>query len=110
MPFRKNQIYLIIFILAFFRLSSAVAEETLPQNTVKKLLSSITNLKTEKKLSPNEIKENDITAGRALALLDMQEISLKALGKYWSPWCKYNQYLIALSHCKGLQINNRFPH
>ena len=83
MPFRKNQIYLIIFILAFFRLSSAVAEETLPQNTVKKLLSSITNLKTEKKLSPNEIKENDITAGRALALLDMQEISLKTLGKYW---------------------------
>jgi len=83
MPFRKNQIYLIIIILVFFRLSSAVAEETLPQNTVKKILGSIINLKTEKQLSPNEIKENDIIADRALSLLDMQEISLKALGKYW---------------------------
>ncbi|SVB82337.1 uncharacterized protein METZ01_LOCUS235191, partial [marine metagenome] len=83
MPYRKNQIYLIIIILVFFRLSSAVAEETLPQNTVKKILGSIINLKTEKQLSPNEIKENDIIADRALSLLDMQEISLKALGKYW---------------------------
>jgi phospholipid transport system substrate-binding protein len=84
MLFRKNQIYLIIFILAFFRLSLAIAEETLPQNTVERILSSIINLKTEKQLSPNEIKENDILANRALALLDMREISLKALGKYWN--------------------------
>ncbi len=83
MLFRKNQIYLVIFIFVFLRLSSAVAEETLPQNTVKKILGFIINLKTEKQLPPNEIKENDILANRALALLDMKEISLKALGKYW---------------------------
>jgi ABC-type transporter MlaC component len=83
MPFLKNQIYLIIFILALFGLSPAIAEETSPQNIVKKLLNSIINLKTDKQLSPNEIKGNDIIANRALALLDIREISLKALGKYW---------------------------
>ena len=83
MTYRKNWIYLIVFILASFRLSPIVAEEISPRNTVETLLNSITNLKTEKPLSPEEIKENDVLSYRALALLDIRKISRKILGKYW---------------------------
>ncbi|HIA32146.1 MAG TPA: ABC transporter substrate-binding protein [Nitrospinaceae bacterium] len=83
MTYRKNWIYLIVFILASFRLSPIVAEEISPRNTVETLLNSITNLKTEKLLSPEEIKENDVLSYRALALLDIRKISRKILGKYW---------------------------
>ena len=83
MIYRKNWIYLIVFILASFRLSPIVAEEISPRNTVETLLNSITNLKTEKQLSPEEIKENDVLSYRALALLDIRKISRKILGKYW---------------------------
>jgi phospholipid transport system substrate-binding protein len=47
------------------------------------LLNSITNLKTGKLLTPEEVEENDILSYRALALLNIREISRKALGKYW---------------------------
>ena len=80
---RKNWIYLIAFILALFVLSPVVGKETSPGNTVKILLNSISNLKIEKQLSPEEIKENNTLSYRALALLDMREISRKTLGKYW---------------------------
>jgi len=83
MIYRKNWIYLIVFILASFRLSPIVAEEISPRNTVETLLNSITNLKTEKLLSPEEIKENDDLSYRALALFDIRKISRKILGKYW---------------------------
>ena len=83
MTYRKNWIYLIVFILASFRLSPIVAEEISPRNTVETLLNSITNLKTEELLSLEEIKENDVLSYRALALLDIRKISRKILGKYW---------------------------
>lgn len=80
---RENWIYLTVFIWAFFELSPVIAKEASPRNTVEILLSSITNLKTEKPLTPEEVKENDILSYRALALLNIREISRKALGKYW---------------------------
>jgi len=80
---RKNWIYLTVFILALFGLSPVIAKEALPRNTVEILLNSITNLKTGKPLTPEEVKENDILSYRALALLNIREISRKALGKYW---------------------------
>ena len=80
---RENWIYLTVFILALFELSPVIAKEASPRNTVEILLSSITNLKTGKPLTPEEIKENDILSYRALALLNIREISRKALGKYW---------------------------
>jgi len=80
---RKNWIYLTVFILALFELSPVIAKEASPRNTVKILLNSITNLKTGKPLTPEEVKENDILSYRALALLNIREISRKALGKYW---------------------------
>jgi len=80
---RKNWIFLTVFILALFELSPVIAKEASPRNTVEILLSSITNLKTGKPLTPEEVKENDILSYRALALLNIREISRKALGKYW---------------------------
>ena len=80
---RRNWIYLIVCILALFSLLPVAAEETSPRNTVETLLNAIINLKTEKQLSPEEIKENEILSYRALALLNVQEISRKSLGKYW---------------------------
>jgi len=80
---RKNWIFLTVFILALFELSPVIAKEASPRNTVEILLNSITNLKTGKPLTPEEVKENDILSYRALALLNIREISRKALGKYW---------------------------
>ena len=80
---RKNWIYLTVFILALFELSPVIAKEASPRNTVEILLSSITNLKIGKPLTPEEVEENDILSYRALALLNIREISQKALGKYW---------------------------
>ena len=80
---RKNWIYLTVFILALFELSPVIAKEASPRNTVEILLNSITNLKTGKPLTPEEVKENAILSYRALALLNIREISRKALGKYW---------------------------
>ena len=80
---RKNRIYLIVFIFSLFLLSPIIAEETSPRNTVEILLNSISTIKTEKPLSLEEIQENNVLSTRALARLDMVEISRKALGKYW---------------------------
>jgi len=80
---RKNWIYLTVFILALFKLSPVIAKEASPRNTVEILLNSITNLKTGKPLTPEEVKKNDTLSYRALALLNIREISRKALGKYW---------------------------
>ena len=80
---RKNWIYLTVFILALFELSPVIAKEASPRNTVEILLNSITNLKTGKPLTPEEVKKNDILSYRALALLNTREISRKALGKHW---------------------------
>ena len=80
---RKNWIYLTVFILALFELSPVIAKEASPRNIVETLLNSITNLKTVKPLTPEEVKENDILSYRALALLNIREISRKALGKHW---------------------------
>ena len=82
---RKKLIYLTLFIWALFELSLVIAKEASPRNTVEILLNSITNLKTGKPLTPEEVKENDFLSYRALALLNIREISRKALGKYWKP-------------------------
>ena len=80
---RKNWIYLTVFILALFELSPVIAKEASPRNTVEILLNSITKLKTGEPLTSEEVKENDSLSYRALALLNIREISRKALGKYW---------------------------
>jgi phospholipid transport system substrate-binding protein len=83
MIYRNNLFFLIVFILALFGLSPVIAEEISPRSTVETLVNSITNLKTGRQLSPEEIKKNDLLSYDALGLLNITEISRKALGKYW---------------------------
>ena len=80
---RKNWIYLTVFILALFEFAPVIAKEASPRNIVETLLNSITNLKIGKPLTLEEVKENEILSYRALELLNIREISRKALGKYW---------------------------
>jgi len=108
MFFRKNWIYLIVFILALFKLSSVIAKETSPRNTVEILLNSITSLKTEKSLTPEEVEENDIFSYRALALINIREISRKALGKYWKKRTLAEQKVF-IGLLSQMFVNEAFP-
>jgi len=80
---RGNHIYYIVLFLFLFGLSPVAANNTSPHLTVEKLIDSIRSLKTEGPLSQKELKTNQDLSSRALALLDLREVSRKALGKYW---------------------------
>ena len=84
MIFRVKQFNFIVLFLFLFGLSQAVADITSPHQTVEKLINSIRSLKTKSSLSPKELKTNQNLSYRALALLDLQEVSRKSLGKYWN--------------------------
>ena len=80
---RKNLIYFIVLFLAFFRPPLTNANESSPQYIVERLISSISKLKIGTPLSLEEIEKNKYLSSRALALLDLEEVSQKSLGKYW---------------------------
>jgi ABC-type transporter MlaC component len=80
---RKNLIYFIVLFLAFFRPPLTNANESSPQYIVERLISSISKLKIGAPLSLEEIEKNKYLSSRALALLDLEEVSQKSLGKYW---------------------------
>jgi phospholipid transport system substrate-binding protein len=80
---RKNLIYFIVLFLVFFRPPLTNANESSPQYTVERLISSISKLKTGTLLSLEELEKNKYLSSRALALLDLKEVSQKSLGKYW---------------------------
>ena len=79
----KSIFFLILFMFLFWA-SSAPASETSPRQAVEKLLDAIRGLKIDNKLSPERQKMNQELSLRALEMLDLQEVSRKALGKYWS--------------------------
>ena len=80
---RKNLIYFIVLFLFFFRSPLTNANESSPQYIVERLISSISKLKTGTLLSLEELEKNKYLSSRALALLDLKEVSQKSLGKYW---------------------------
>ncbi len=84
MASRGKSIFFLVLFMPFFWASSAPASETPPRQTVEKLLDAIRGLKIENKLSPERQKMNQELSLRALEMLDLQEVSRKALGKYWS--------------------------
>ena len=84
MASRGKSIFFLVLFMLFFWASSAPASETSPRQTVEKLLDAIRGLKIENKLSPERQKMNQELSLRALEMLDLQEVSRKALGKYWS--------------------------
>ncbi len=69
-----------------------------PQASVQQLLGEIRQIKKEKSLSSQKEAENQKHSQSALALLNVAEISQKALGKHWAkrsdPEQKSFQYLI----------------
>ena len=80
---RKNLIYFIVLFLVFFRPPLTNANESSPQYIVERLISSISKLKIGTLLSLEELEKNKHLSSRALALLDLKEVSQKSLGKYW---------------------------
>jgi phospholipid transport system substrate-binding protein len=80
---RKNLIYFIVLFLFFFRPFLTYANESSPQYIVERLISSISKLKLGTLLSLEELEKNKYLSFRALALLDLKEVSQKSLGKYW---------------------------
>ena len=80
---RKNLIYFIVLFLIFFRPPLTNANESSPQYIVERLISSISKLKIGTSLSLEELEKNKHLSSRALALLDLKEVSQKSLGKYW---------------------------
>ena len=80
---RKNLIYFIVLFLIFFRSPLTNANESSPQYIVERLISSISKLKIGTLLSLEELEKNKHLSSRALALLDLKEVSQKSLGKYW---------------------------
>jgi phospholipid transport system substrate-binding protein len=80
---RKNLIYFIVLFLVFFRPPLTNANESSPQYIVERLISSISKLKIGTPLSLEELEKNKHLSSRALALLDLKEVSQKSLGKYW---------------------------
>jgi len=80
---RKNLIYFIVLFLVFFRPPLTNANESSPQYIVERLISSISKLKIGTSLSLEELEKNKHLSSRALALLDLKEVSQKSLGKYW---------------------------
>lgn len=79
----KNLIYFIVLFLVFFRPPLTNANESSPQYIVERLISSISKLKIGTSLSLEELEKNKHLSSRALALLDLKEVSQKSLGKYW---------------------------
>jgi len=79
----KSIFFLVLFMFVFWA-SPAPASETSPRQAVEKLLDAIRGLKIENKLSPERQKMNQELSLRALEMLDLQEVSRKALGKHWS--------------------------
>ena len=83
MVYFKNYIYFILLLVFILGLSPLTADNTTPQQAVKKLIDFISSLKTEQSLSSKEKKKNQHLSHRALNLLDLNEVSRKTLGKYW---------------------------
>ena len=84
MAARISYICFIIFFAFLFGLSPKTSDNGSPQKTVEKLIHSIRSLKTSGLLSSKELKTNRNLSHRALALIDIDEVGRKALGRYWA--------------------------
>jgi len=67
------------------------AQADAPQDTVQKLLQSIQKMHHKKPLTPEQQKSNDQISSRAMAHLDVRQVSQKTLGKHWKKRSKKMQ-------------------
>jgi len=63
--------------------SAFAAEPPSAEGEVRALLNAIMQIQQGEALSPEQIKKNEENSGRALTRMAMDEVSRKALGKYW---------------------------
>ena len=75
-----------LFILSLLVVFSSpvFAVESSPKQSVEELLKTIQNIQTKNKLTAEQRKANRTRSEKALKYLNINEISQKALGKYWS--------------------------
>lgn len=88
--FRKTIIPLMLAIL-IFAVSPVIAGDSGPEETVKKLLNSIKKIKGGNDLSQEQKQTNQKLSDTAITLLDVEEVSQKALGKHWVKISKKEQ-------------------
>ena len=82
---RNNKtIFLIVILAVTFVAGPAFAIKRSPQQCVEELLGTIQKIKTGDKLSAEQKKANSTLSQKALNYLNIEQISQKALGKYWS--------------------------
>ncbi len=79
----RSIFYLIVTVILIAPQSLMAADQMAPQKAVESLLSEIQQIKSGDELSETQVKANQNHADRALAFLDVGEVSRKALGKYW---------------------------
>lgn len=81
-PSFKSICFLVI--AAWFFVSASGGGKDSPQESVRELLEAIKNIKTGDSVSGSQREKNRKYSDIALGFLDLQELSRKALGKYWS--------------------------
>jgi phospholipid transport system substrate-binding protein len=79
-----STISLIVLMVVFFVPGLILAEGLGPQASVQHLLGEIRQINSGKNLSSESEAENQKHSRSALSLLNVTEISKKALGKYWA--------------------------
>lgn len=72
--------FLALFLLLF---SEALAQDLSPQESVKKLLDTIANIKVGDAISAEQKEKNKKSADQAIVFLDLKDVSKQTLGKYW---------------------------
>ncbi len=79
----RQSIFLWVLFLGIFAAHAVFADSASPKDRVKELLDTIKEIKADDKLSPEQQQENRKRSDRALAYLDLKELSRKTLEKYW---------------------------
>ncbi len=73
---------LVLSIMLFFP-CVVVAQDPSPQESVKKLLDAISNIKAGDSVSPEQKEINRKFSDQAIVYLDLKDVSRQTLGKYW---------------------------
>jgi phospholipid transport system substrate-binding protein len=85
MPLRNTFKTIAIMVALIFWTNFAWAknQNLTPGQTVKELMGSIQHIKKSDGLTPQQIETNQVSSQKALALMDLEKVSQKTLGKYW---------------------------
>ena len=80
-PLEKTISFFALFLLLFSGM--ALAQDPSPQESVKKLLDTIANIKVGDNVSAEQKEKNQKYGDQAIVFLDLKDVSKQTLGKYW---------------------------